>query len=156
MLRYARFTAFPGQGYSEERMDPRDLRPKPPTLLTALVVLVVLGTAGCAGARVEGLAQPLPTGRYGITLGLTNFAFRPNVVAAEAGRPITVTAVSRSIARHNVTIISPDGALLADVDVPSRQTRVFEVVLLHAGTYELYCDVGLHRPLGMEGLFVAR
>lgn len=121
-----------------------------------LLVIPILGLAGCAGARIEGTAQPLPAGGYGVTMDLVNFAFRPNVVTAEAGRPITITAVSESTARHNVTIISSDGELLADVDVPARQTRIFEVTLRKPGTYELYCDVGPHRSLGMEGTFVAR
>jgi plastocyanin len=121
-----------------------------------MMVVFILALAGCAGARIEGAAQSLPAGGYGVTVDLVNFAFRPNVITAEAGRPITITAVSESKARHNVTIISSDGELLVDVDVPARQTRVFEVTLRQPGTYELYCDVGLHRSLGMEGTFVAR
>lgn len=121
-----------------------------------LMIVLTFGLAGCAVARVEGTAQPLPAGGYGVTMDLVNFAFRPNVVTVEAGRPITITAISKSIAKHNVTIISTDGELLANVDVPSRQTRTFEVTLGQPGTYELYCDVGLHRPLGMEGVFRAR
>lgn len=124
--------------------------------LSVFLLVLLLGTAGCASARVEGAARVLSTGRYEVTLELSNFAFRPNVVTAEARRPITVTAVGKSIARHNVTIISSDGELLANADVPAGQTRTFEVTLPQPGTYELYCDVGLHRPLGMEGVFVAK
>jgi plastocyanin len=121
-----------------------------------LTIIIVLGLAGCAAARIEGAAQPLPAGGYGVTLDLVNFAFRPNVITVEAGRPVTIAAVSTSIARRNVTIISFEGELLADVDVPSRQTRTFEATFREPGTYELYCDVGMHRSLGMEGVFVGR
>lgn len=124
--------------------------------LSVFLLVLPIGTAGCAAARVEGAAQVLSTGRYAVTLELSNFAFRPNVATAEARRPITVTAVGKSIARHNVTIISSDGELLANVDVPAGQTRTFDVTLPQPGTYELYCDVGLHRPFGMEGVFVAK
>lgn len=112
--------------------------------------------AGCAGPRVEATARPLPTGRYGVTMELVNFAFRPNVVTVEAGRSITITAVSKSIAPHNVTIISPEGEVFADVNVPKRETRTFDITLPRPGAYELYCDVWLHRPFGMEGVFVAK
>lgn len=122
----------------------------------ALAVVLVVGLTGCASARVEGVAQPLPDGRHGLTMELVNFAFRPNVVAADAGRPITITAVSMSIAKHNVTIVSPDGEVLANVDVPARETRSFEVSFPRPGTYELYCDVWLHTPLGMKGRFLAQ
>ena len=122
----------------------------------ALTLVFVLGLAGCAAARIEATAQPLPGGAQGLTLELSNFLFRPNVVTVETGQRITVTAVSRSIAKHNVTIISPEGEVFADVDVPKRETRTFDVTLPRPGTYELYCDVGLHRPLGMEGVLVAK
>lgn len=122
----------------------------------ALTLVVALGLTGCALARIEGTAQPLPGGTQGLTLELSNFLFRPNVVTVEAGRRITVTAVSRSIAKHNVTIISSDGEVFADVDVPKRETRTFDFTLPRPGTYELYCDVGLHRPFGMEGVLVAK
>ena len=69
---------------------------------------------------------------------------------------MTVSAASRSIGKHNVTIISPEGAVLANVGVPKRETRTFDVTLPRPGTYELYCDVFLHRPFGMEGVLVAK
>ncbi len=122
----------------------------------ALTVVFVLGMAGCAGTRIEGAAQPLPGGTQGVALELSNFVFRPNVVTVEVSRRITVTAASKSIAKHNVTIISPEGAVFADVDVPRRETRTFDVTLPRPGTYELYCNVWLHRPLGMKGVLVAK
>jgi plastocyanin len=121
-----------------------------------VTIVFVLALAGCTAGRVEGTAQPLPDGTQGVTLDLSNFAFRPNLVKVEAGQRIMVTALSRSVSRHNVTIISAEGELFADVDVPSRETRTFDLTLPRSGTYEVYCDVGLHRPLGMEGLFIAR
>jgi plastocyanin len=120
-----------------------------------VTIVFVLALAGCAG-RVEGTAQPLPDGTQGVTLDLSNFSFRPNLVRVEAGQRITVTALSRSVSRHNVTIISADGEPFADVDVASGETRIFNVTLPRSGTYEVYCDVGLRRPLGMEGLLIAR
>lgn len=121
-----------------------------------VTIVVVIALAGCAAGQIEGSARPLPDGTQGVTLELSNFAFRPNLVRVEAGQRITVTALSRSISRHNVTVVSAEGELLADVDVPSRETRTFNLTAPRSGTYEVYCDVGLHRPFGMEGLFIAR
>jgi len=126
------------------------------TIRWASTVAFVVALAGCAAGRIEGMAQALPAGGYGLTVELVNFVFRPNVITVDAERPIMVTAVSRSIAKHNVTVISSDGELVADVDVPAGQTRTFEMTLRRPGSYELYCVIGLHKSLGMAGLFVAR
>lgn len=122
----------------------------------SLVLVVLLGVAGCAAARVEGVARPLPAGGQGVTIELTSFSFRPNVVTFEAGQPLTVSATSDSMIGHNLTILSPAGQVVKRVDVPARQTVAFEVRLPGPGRYVFYCDRPLHRPLGMEGVLVAK
>lgn len=120
------------------------------------MVVSILGLAGCAVARVEGTAQPLPAGGYGVTMELVSFAFRPNVVTVEAGRPFTITAKNESWGKHNVTIRSSKGEIVKSVDVPGGQTRTFDLTLTEAATYALSCDVFLHPTFGMKGEFVAR
>jgi plastocyanin len=121
-----------------------------PTIVSILVL------AGCAAARVEGTAQPLPAGGYGVTMELVSFAFRPNVVTVEAGRPITITAKNESWGKHNVTIRSPRGELVKSTDVPGGQTRTFDLTLTAPVRYVLSCDVFLHPTFGMTGEFIAR
>lgn len=125
-------------------------------MIRFLVLLSLLGAAGCAAARVEGVAQRLPAGGQGVTMAVTSFTFRPNVVTLEAGTPVAITARSESGIGHNVTILSPAGQVVKSVDVPAGQTVAFEVRLPGPGRYVFYCDRPLHRPLGMEGVLVAK
>ena len=81
-----------------------------------VTIVFVLALAGCTAGRVEGTAQPLPDGTQGVTLDLSNFAFRPTLVKVEAGQRIMVTARSRSVSRHNVTLISAEGELFVKVN----------------------------------------
>ena len=91
------------------------------TIRWTLTVAFVLTLAGCAAGRIEGKAQPLPAGGYGLTVELVNFTFRPNVITVDADRLITITAVSRSIAKqtlipHHHRMTPPPGATtLAEV-----------------------------------------
>lgn len=121
-----------------------------------LMVVSILGLAGCAVARVEGTAQPLPAGGQGVMMELDSFAFRPNVVTFEAGRPITITAKNESRFKHNVTVRSLEGRVLRSVDVPGRQTRTIELTLTEPARYPLSCDVFLHPTFGMKGELIAR
>jgi plastocyanin len=122
------------------------------------VLSVVVGLAGCAAARVEGMAQPSPAGGYALRLELDNFAFRPNVVTVPVSTLITVTAVNGSRIKHNVTVLWEGEVLkqvLKSVDVPAGETVSFDLALPVPARYAFYCDVFLHRPLGMKGVLVA-
>lgn len=116
---------------------------------------VLLAVAGCAVARVEGVAERLPGGGYEVTMEVASFTFRPNIVTLRAGMPVTITAGSDSGIEHNLTILSPEGQVLKSIDVLAGERVTFEVTLPEPGRYLFYCDRFLHRPLGMEGEFVA-
>lgn len=121
-----------------------------------LWMALALALAGCAGARTEQAAEPVPTGGQRITIVMSGFSFRPDVVTLRASVPTIVSAVSDSRIPHNITILSLDGQTLKSVDVPARQITAFEIALPGPGRYVFYCDKFLHRALGMEGTFVAR
>lgn len=120
-----------------------------------LVPVFLLTGAGCATVRVEGVAERLPEGGQGITIEVSSFSFRPNVVSVKAGVTLTVTAVSRSSTKHNITIVTPDGETLESFDIFAGETVPFKTTLARPGRYTFYCDRFLHRPLGMEGVLVA-
>lgn len=58
---------------------------------------------------------------------------------------------------HNLTVKSPSGSTLADVDLPARGDAE-SVVLdnLPAGDYYLYCNVATHDQLGMHATLTLR
>ena len=124
---------------------------------TRLLLVSVLAVAGCATVPVERAAQPLPAGGQGITIEMSGFTFRPDLVTLQAGLPIAITTVSRSRIPHNITVLSPEGQVLKSVDVPAEQTAAFDLTLPRPGRYVFYCATFLHRrPFGMEGALVAK
>lgn len=127
------------------------------TTRTGLALVFLLGVAGCATAHVERAAQPVPAGGQAVAIEMVRFTFSPDVVTLQAGVPITITAASNSRIPHNITILSPEGQALKSVDIPAKQTAVFEVTLPRPGRYVFYCAKFLHRrPFGMEGVLVAQ
>ncbi|MGH7320593.1 MAG: cupredoxin domain-containing protein [Candidatus Rokuibacteriota bacterium] len=119
------------------------------------LVTLLLSVAGCAGAPAERAARPLPAGRQVIRIELSGFTFRPDVVTARAGMPLTITAASESRIPHDITILALDGSILKRVDVPPKQTVAFDVTLTTPGRYVFYCSKFLHRrPFGMDGVLV--
>jgi len=77
-------------------------------MLAYLVVVLLLGGAtGCRsfGEEVRASAMPAVEGGQRVTLEVSSFKFRPNVITVEAGKPLRIAAVSRaSLIPHNVTI----------------------------------------------------
>jgi phosphatidylglycerol:prolipoprotein diacylglycerol transferase len=123
----------------------------------ATLVILLVALAGCAGAPVERAAEPLPAGGQAITISLSGFAFRPDVVAVTPSVPLTITAASESSLPHDITVLAPDGSVVKRVDVPPGQTAAFEVTLGLPGRYVFYCSKLFHRrPFGMDGILVAR
>jgi len=123
----------------------------------SVLVVWLLGAAGCATVPVERAAQRLPAGGQAITIEMSGFTFRPDVVTLQAGQPVSITAASKSRIPHDITILSLEGQRLKRVDVPAKQTVAFDVTLLQPGRYVFYCSKLLHRrPFGMEGTFVVK
>jgi LPXTG-motif cell wall-anchored protein len=84
------------------------------------------------------------------TVVMTNFAFTPSTVTV-SGRS-TWTLENPSGAPHNVHIegngvsmdVKPDGPVVAGANFTA-------TVTLPAGSYTIWCPVGMHRANGMEG-----
>ena len=121
---------------------------------TWLLLALLLASGGRATVRVEGVAERLSEDGQGVTIEVSSFSFRPNIISVKAGVPITVKAVSQSDISHNITVLSPDGETLESFDIFVGETLSFKTTLVRAGRYTFYCDRLLHRPLGMKGVFV--
>ena len=82
---------------------------------------------------------------------------RADVVTANAGIPLTISAVSRSRISHNLTIVTPDGQFLESEDMRAGRTVTIRIALPQPGRYVFYCAVRFHRrPFRMEGMLVAQ
>ncbi len=126
-------------------------------LIGSAGLLMVLQTAAVQAAE---LAPPyaVPMGIDGVqraTITLDSYAYTPNHLIVEAGKPVELTLTS-------VTTITPHNFIIKELsveqDVSAGKTVVIKFTPTQTGTFPLYCDKRLwplpsHRDKGMEGTF---
>ncbi len=113
-----------------------------------LVVLVFLFSVACAGRQAPVTVEP---GEKPVVLKASDFKFEPNDLKARKGEVLTLKVENASGMTHNLTVKSPEGKVLADVNIPPKGTATAKVKLAEAGTYPFYCDKPMHSTLGMKG-----
>ncbi len=120
---------------------------------TAVIVAVaatVMGVAACGGGDDE--AEPSGESRQTFEIAATDFAFDPaNVEVDEAG-VYTFRLVNDGESQHALEVEGAGTEVETETIGPGETAEV--KVELAAGEYELYCPVGNHKELGMEGTVV--
>lgn len=86
----------------------------------------------------------------------TEFAFRPEELTVEAGRPVAVTLVNAGEVEHEWVLVDDDGSEIAHAHAPPGQDATAVFTLDEAGTYEVRCTVAGHAEQGMVGTVTAR
>jgi plastocyanin len=120
-------------------------------IATGCVAAVILLLAGCGGREHRVNVAAEPGQKVNVEMQGSNFAFNPNVITAQKGDTLILNVKNTSVEKHNITVKSPSGDVVADKDIPRDQTVTVEVPLPVAGVYPFYCDVGPHAALGMKG-----
>jgi plastocyanin len=105
-------------------------------------------TVGCAPKKV---AFQLPPGETTVAVEASSFEFRPNAIRARAGETLLLRVKNTAGMEHNLTVLDPQGKIVAGVDLPAGQTTEVRLPPLAAGTYPFYCDKPLHPSFGMKG-----
>ena len=82
----------------------------------------------------------------------TDFALAPAELAVDAEGEVTITAVNNGETEHALEIEGSGVEEETDTIAPGESAEV--TVELKPGTYEMYCPIGNHRELGMEGTIV--
>jgi plastocyanin len=113
----------------------------------AILVMLIL-MFGCAGHQK---AVTIESGQSTIQLKASDFAFDPNVLKGRKGDVLTIVVENVSGTTHNLTVKSPQGNVLADVDISPKGTAKATVNLAEAGTYPFYCSKTMHSTFGMKG-----
>jgi len=85
-----------------------------------------------------------------VSMEAGNFFFEPAVISVEAGAEVTVMFVKNS--GHHTFVIDEIGVKQTIVEGES----VTFTAPSEAGSYAFYCDIGLHRANGMEGVLVVK
>jgi plastocyanin len=135
-------------------------RPYRRTAAVALLAIVAaLALAACGGddddgggETTEAATQTAPAGGGGETvdMSLTDFALNPAQVTVAPGE-VTFNLTNDGQAPHNLEVEGPAGEAELDQDLEAGQSGQLTVDLNEPGTYTMYCPVGNHREMGMEG-----
>jgi len=114
-------------------------------LLAGLVLTVAL--AGCGGD--DSSSSSSGEGQT-IEIHLTDFALDPSQVSVEKPGTYTFRAINDGQTVHALEVEGP-GIEEETEDIQPGETAELTVELPELGEYELYCPVGNHRGMGMEG-----
>ena len=98
-----------------------------------------------------GSEESEPTGatRETIEVVATDFAFEPASVEVDGPGVYAFRLVNRGESTHALEV-EGEGAEAATAEIAAGESAEVKVEL-KAGRYELYCPVGNHKELGMEG-----
>lgn len=109
------------------------------------------GLLVAAGLLVIGSGAAVVYAQSTATVAMREFAFEPAALTVSAGRD---TFNLRNIGQfpHNVHIEGNGVSMDVKPDGPVMGGQSFTgTVTLSAGTYDIWCPVGNHRAMGMEG-----
>jgi plastocyanin len=114
----------------------------------------VLAAASCGDDGVGG-------GRAGspatfVDISATDFRFEPAEIAVDEPGAVRFRVANDGKSVHALEVESPAGEVVTEEIRPEGAARL-RAVLDKPGSYVMYCPVGNHRELGMEGeIVVAR
>jgi plastocyanin len=129
--------------------------------LFAIGALLVVPIAGCGGDDDDdgegGEATPAatataPSGGGGgetVDMSLTDFALNPADPTVKPGT-VTFNVTNDGQAPHALEVEGPGEEVETDT-LSAGGSAKLTVDLNQPGTYEMYCPVGNHREMGMEG-----
>jgi plastocyanin len=95
---------------------------------------------------------PLPS-RTGVDLN--EYSLVPAYRTLAAG-PVELNATNFGMDEHNLTVDSPAGATLGQVDLPAAGGTGTLTLTLPAGSYKLYCSLYDHDALGMNAVLAVQ
>jgi uncharacterized cupredoxin-like copper-binding protein len=134
--------------------------------LFAIGILFALAVAGCGGddddnggngggggyGAAGGATQATTTADSGgetVDMSLTDFALNPADPTVNAGT-VTFNVANDGQTTHALEVEGPGEEVETDNLAPGDSAKL-TVDLNEPGTYEMYCPVGNHKEMGMEG-----
>lgn len=112
------------------------------------LALLALALAGC-GSDDSSTSE---SARASLQVSETDFKLDPSTLNVDAAGTVTISAVNDGGTEHALEIEGPGVEEETDTIAPGESAEV--TVELQAGRYEMYCPIGNHRELGMEGTIV--
>jgi uncharacterized cupredoxin-like copper-binding protein len=127
-------------------------------LPVALLVAGAVALAGCgddddSGAAAES-SPPADTSTQSastqVKVSETEFKIAPAKLTVEQAGTTTFEVVNDGKFDHSLEVEGPSGEVETDTIAPG-ESATLEVDLGKPGTYEMYCPIGNHREMGMDG-----
>jgi uncharacterized cupredoxin-like copper-binding protein len=128
-----------------------------------MLVAGVVALAGCGsdddggdstGAAEQSTAadtsaQSAPAGES-VKLSETEFKITPADPSVKKAGTVTFEVTNDGKVDHALEVEGPGEEVETDT-IPAGESATLEVDLSKAGTYEMYCPIGNHKDMGMEG-----
>jgi plastocyanin len=111
----------------------------------ALLALVLAGCGSDDSSTSAGTSSSLQVSE-------TDFKLDPSSLTVDAAGTVTISAVNDGGTEHALEIEGAGVEEETETIAPGESAEV--TVDLKAGRYEMYCPIGNHRELGMEGTIV--
>lgn len=89
-----------------------------------------------------------------VSITLTEFSITPATITVPLGEPVTFVVTNAGGAQHNLEVELEDRGIeqrLFATNLMPGETRQATFTLTEPGEWEMYCPVGNHRTLGMQG-----
>ena len=115
------------------------------------IALWTMLTVALLGSSCGGDEESEPTGasRETIEVVATDFAFEPASIEVDEPGVYSFRLVNEGASTHALEI-EGEGVEAATAEIGSGDSAEVKIEL-QAGRYELYCPVGNHKEMGMEG-----
>ena len=97
----------------------------------------------------DGGSAPAASGGQAVKLSATDFEFTPSSPSVTPGK-VTFQVTNDGKVDHALEVEGPKGEAETST-IAAGKTASLTVDLSDAGSYEMYCPVGNHRQMGMEG-----
>jgi uncharacterized cupredoxin-like copper-binding protein len=107
------------------------------------------GGYGAVGGATETSTAATAAGGEAVDMSLTDFALNPADPSVNAGT-VTFDVTNDGQTTHALEVEGP-GEEVETEDLAPGDAAKLTVDLNKPGTYEMYCPVGNHREMGMEG-----
>ena len=119
-----------------------------------MLAACVVALAGCGSDDDDGgstgAAQQSTPASDSVKLSETEFKITPADVTVDKAGKVTFEVANDGKFDHSLEVEGPNGEVETDT-IPPGRSATLEVDLGKAGTYEMYCPIGNHRDMGMEG-----